>query len=489
MTEKDHSDPRLYKLDILREKLGVDPYPGKALKVIPISSLLRNGETEDKQSTAGRLKSKREHGKTVFADIQDEGETIQLYFRKDDFEESLWEITGNLDLGDLIYVEGPVFTTRTGELTIKVVDLRILCKAIKQIPVVKTDADGKTYDSVSDPDFLYRHRCVDLFVRPESRERFLIRSRLLKSVRSYFEKEGFIEVETPVLQPLYGGAAADPFITRYNVLDEKYYLRIAKELYLKRLLAGGINRVFEIGKDFRNEGIDRTHSPEFTQLELYEAYADYGTMMNRFEELVSWICRELGIHSELKYQGKDLSIAPPFDRVCFAEILKKTSGEDLLSWSAKDLMDFADLHGLKSCVEKRASLLDKLFDHFVVPELVFPTFVIDYPEELSPLAKHKPGFTGITERFEVFIAGLEIANAFTEQNDPVYQRNRLEEQALESSNREGIIDEDFLYALEIGMPPAGGMGIGIDRLVMLLTDARSIRDTILFPQLRRKEEK
>ncbi len=365
-------------------------------------------------------------------------------------------------------------------------ELRLLCKSVRPLPVVKTDPEGIAHDAVSDPDLMFRHRCVDLLTNPASRERFEARSRIVTALRRYLDESGFLEVETPILQPLYGGAAADPFVTEYHSLDQTFYLRIATELYLKRLLAGGIEKVYELGKDFRNEGIDRTHSPEFTQLELYEAWADYGTMMTRFEEMMTAAAGALGGSLEIDFLHMRIDLTPPYRRIGFIDSLREASGEDLFSWSPADLRKLSDHLEISPGVSDRITLLDRLFDHYVADRIVEPSFVVDYPEELSPLAKlKKDGTTGITERFEAFTAGLELANAFSEQNDPLFQRKVLESQAVADGHREGEVDEDFLYALETGMPPAGGMGIGVDRMVMLLTGTGSIRDTILFPQLRR----
>jgi lysyl-tRNA synthetase class 2 len=474
---------RTEKLERLRE-MGVDPYPARPPQPTPIPAVREAGETEEPVCVAGRIAAVRKHGKTVFADLSGQGGEIQLFIRSNDLDASDWEMVGLLDLGDMLEARGPVFTTRMGELSVRVASLRLLCKTLRPLPVVKTDEEGVRHDVVSDRDYLYRHRCVDLQVNPESLKRFRSRTAIVSAVRRYLDGNGFMEVETPILQSLYGGAAAEPFVTRYNYLDREFYLRIATELYLKRLVAGGIERVYEIGKDFRNEGVDRTHSPEFTQLELYEAWADYEVMMERFEEMVTASAEECGLGDKVTYRGTELSIARPFRRIGFCGSLREASGEDLLSWSAADLRSLADDLEIAGGTTDRAGLLDKLFDHYVADHIVAPTFVVDYPEELSPLAKAKPGSEGITERFELFAAGLELGNSFSEQNDPLAQRRRLEEQASESGLREGRVDEDFLFALEVGMPPTGGLGVGIDRLVMLLTDARSIRDTILFPHMR-----
>ncbi|MCD4702485.1 MAG: hypothetical protein K8S24_11570 [Candidatus Aegiribacteria sp.] len=323
---------------------------------------------------------------------------------------------------------------------------------------------------------------------PDSHDRFVKRSRIISSLRSYLDSNAFLEVETPVLQPLYGGAAAEPFETRYGSMNQQFYLRIATELYLKRLIAGGIDRVYELGKDFRNEGVDRTHSPEFTQLELYEAYADYNAMMNRFEDMICAAAEAAGHSDSIMYQGTEFDLTPPFRRIDFMDSLRDASGEDLFSWESADLSKLMDEKGIVTQANDRMTMLDKLFDHYVAHRIQQLTFVIDYPEELSPLAKQKKNSPGVTERFEVFLAGLELANAFSEQNNPMFQRRILIRQAEASLHRRGELDEEFLYALETGIPPTGGMGIGVDRLVMILTDTGKIRDTILFPHLRRNEQ-
>ncbi len=476
------------KLLRLEEELGIDPYPASCLESKPISKIRDAGETEDSVIASGRLTGKREHGKTVFADLRDGTGSIQLYLSKKILSDRDWSVLGLLDLGDIIQVKGSVFTTRMGELTIRCEEIELLCKSLRQLPVVKVDSLGVAHDEVTDRDYLYRHRCVDLQVNPDSLDRFVKRSRIISTLRSYLDSSGFLEVETPVLQPLYGGAAAEPFETRYGSMNQQFYLRIATELYLKRLIAGGIDKVYELGKDFRNEGVDRTHSPEFTQLELYEAYADYNVMMDRFEEMICAAAGAAGQSNSIIYQGTEFDLTPPFRRIVFMDSLRDASGEDLFSWEPEDLRKLMDEKGIITQANDRITMLDKLFDHYVAHRIQQPTFVIDYPEELSPLAKHKKESSGVTERFEVFLGGLELANAFSEQNHPLLQRRILKEQADASMHRKGDLDDDFLYALETGIPPTGGMGIGVDRLVMILTDTGKIRDTILFPHLRRNEK-
>lgn len=481
----DQMDIRRAKLAEVRDVLGLDPYPPRTGPVTPVASVVQAGETPGPVSTAGRIRARREHGKALFVDIWSEGASIQAYFRKDRLPGAVWALAGLLDLGDIVRVSGGVFRTRTGELTVDVQGMELLCKSLRPLPVVKTDAEGRTFDALADTELMYRHRTTDLLVNPASRARALARSRIVTALRSYLDRNGFVEAETPVLQPLYGGASAEPFTTEYVHLGERFFLRIATELYLKRLLAGGIDRVYELGKDFRNEGIDRTHSPEFTQLELYEAYGDYGTMMTRFEEMVGEAAEAAGTGMEVAFRGHRICLRAPFARVGFVDSLRDASGEDFFSWEPGALRKRCDDLGIAPGAADRESLIDKLFDHYVTSGLVQPTFVLDYPQFLSPLAKPKPGCPGITERFEPFIAGLEMGNAFSEQNDPGLQRAILQEQAAGSAERMGEVDEDFLHALEIGMPPAGGLGVGVDRLAMVLTDASSIRDVILFPQLRR----
>jgi lysyl-tRNA synthetase, class II len=474
------------KLQSLRDA-GIDPYPPETPARTPVEHLKGTGETEEVLSTSGRIMARRKHGKTVFADLEDPTGRIQLFLNRDVLGEDSWTLLENTDLGDIIHVSGPLFITRTGELSVKVESMTLLAKALRPLPVVKTDSEGGVHDAVTDPEHLYRHRCIDLLLNSGSKARFITRSRIVSSLRSYLDSNGFIEVETPVLQQLYGGAAAEPFVSYYNSMEEECYLRIATELYLKRLVAGGMHKVYEMGKDFRNEGIDRTHSPEFTQLELYEAWTDYRGMMERFEGLVRAAAEAAGTGSVVVFRGNEIDIQAPFARVSFVEALQQNSGEELFAWNTGRLSTFAGKLGIRHDKDDRAALLDKLFDHFVTPGLIQPSFVIDYPVELSPLAKQKPLDPRLTERFEAFIGGLELANAFSEQNDPVLQREILEAQAASGNHRKGVVDEDFLFALEIGMPPTGGLGTGVDRLVMILTDAGSIRDTILFPHLRREK--
>jgi lysyl-tRNA synthetase class 2 len=445
---------------------------------------------------AGRLMSRRGHGKTAFAHLEDGGGRLQLYFKQDVLGEDAFGLLDLLDLGDWIGVDGPLFRTRTGEVTLRVTSWTLLSKSLRPLPAGKAEVDRETGERIvhsgfADTSARYRQRYADLAVNPEVRETFRVRAAAIAAIRSFLDRRGFLEVETPVLQPLYGGAAARPFTTHHNALDQTLFLRIADELYLKRLVVGGIERVYEIGKDFRNEGIDRLHNPEFTMLEFYQAFADYEAMMTVVEELVRTVALATVGGARLTYQGVDLNLDAPFPRVRFLEALGRSLGEDPSAASTERLRDRAEgLTGEDLGGAGRGRVLDKLFSALVEGDLVNPTFVTDYPVELSPLARRRPDDPGLTERFELYIAGREIANAFSELNDPLDQRERFEAQSrLKAAGDDEAhpVDEDYLRALEYGLPPTGGVGMGIDRLVMLLTDQASIRDVILFPALRPEE--
>ncbi len=445
---------------------------------------------------AGRILSWRGHGKSAFAHVEDGGGRIQLYLRKDALGDASFADLDLLDLGDWIGAEGPLFRTRTGEVTVKVEEWTLLAKSLRPLPMGKEEVDPESGERVihsgfQDQQSRTRQRYADLAVNPGVRELFRTRTRIVTRLRTFLDERDFLEVETPVLQPLYGGAAARPFITHHNALDTRLYLRIADELYLKRLIVGGFERVYEIGKDFRNEGIDRSHNPEFTMLEFYQAFADYQTMMELVEELMRDVVTAVSGGTELRYQGEEIRFGEPFRRLPFVPALSGKLGTDVGALEDAELLRRAEAlgeEGLRGA--GRGRLLDKLFGALVEPELRQPTFVVDYPVELSPLAKPKRGAPELTERFELFVAGRELANAFSELNDPLDQRARFELQARlrESGDDETHpVDEDYLRAMEYGMPPTGGVGIGVDRLVMLLTDSASIRDVILFPTLRPEE--
>ncbi|MFC1660605.1 lysine--tRNA ligase [Gemmatimonadota bacterium] len=446
---------------------------------------------------AGRLKSFRGHGKSAFGHLEDESGAIQVYFRKDQLgEESFRQVLELLDLGDWVGVEGPLFRTRTGEVTVRAGSWELLSKSLRPLPLGKTELDTEsgeriTHSGFTDVEARYRQRYADLAVHPEIREVFRTRARIIRSIRDFLDGKGFLEVETPALQPMYGGAVARPFLTRHNALDRTLYLRIADELYLKRLIVGGFDRVYEICKDFRNEGIDRFHNPEFTMLEFYQAFADYQDMMDQVESLLLHVVDQALGTRKIRFQGREISFEPPFRRVKFLESLASALGEDLGEVDEEGLRDKAyrlripELEGAG-----RGKLMDKLFGELVQPDLQQPTFVIDYPRELSPLAKAHRSDPDLTERFELFVAGQEIANAFSELNDPLDQRRRFEEHVAlreRGDDEAHQVDEDYIRALEYGLPPAGGVGMGLDRLTMLLTDQASIRDVILFPTLRTEE--
>ena len=472
--------------------------------VAVLRSLPPDAEEGPEVRVAGRIVAWRPHGKTVFAHLADQASRIQLYFRRDELGDDVFRLVDMLDLGDVIGVAGRVFRTRTGETTIRVATVTLLAKSLRPLPFGKEESvDGRLvrHSGFADPEQRYRQRYADLAVHPEVRRRFVARARMVTAIRRYLDGLGYLEVETPVLQPQYGGAAARPFLTHHNALDMPLYLRIADELYLKRLVVGGLDRVYEIGHDFRNEGIDRTHNPEFTMLEFYEAWADYEVMMGRVERLLSDAAAAVretlaadAINAEERLVLPDDSLVtvpvlqPPFPRVEWVGSLDAAAGTNVMTLPAGELRNLAQRVGVQSVATlSRPKLLDEIFQALVEARLDTPTFVIDYPRELSPLAKPKRGNPDLTERFELFAQGRELANAFSELNDPLDQRGRLEAQAglRAAGDEEAVgVDEDYLRAMEYGMPPMGGVGIGIDRLFMYLSGASNIRDVILFPTMR-----
>ena len=481
-------DFRIEKLESLINN-GIDPYPPKFEPTHfsnEITSDYANYESK-KVVVSGRIMALRKMGKASFAQLMDSKGRIQIFIRKDDIGDESYSNFKLLDIGDFIGVEGEVFKTKTGEISIKTTSLTILAKSIRPLPVVK-EKDGQLFDSFSDKEQRYRNRHLDLILNPEVKETFHKRSMIIRAIRKCLDKRGFLEVETPVLQPIYGGANARPFTTHHNALNQTLFLRIADELYLKRLIIGGIDRVYEIAKDFRNEGMDRNHNPEFTMLEFYWAYSDYEDCMNLVENLIREAAKKV---ESLNVEWGDLKIdlSKPFHRRSFLDLLNEAAGHDLKEFDENKLRSICKEKNID--LEDNANLgqiLDELMSELVEPKLIEPTFVVDYPKVISPLAKaHRNGDPRIVERFELFIGGAEIANSFSELNDPVDQRKRLEEQAsLKDLGDEEAqpIDEDFIQAMECGMPPTGGVGIGIDRLVMLLTGNRWIKDVILFPTLR-----
>ncbi len=442
-------------------------------------------------SVAGRLMSLRRMGKASFGHVMDRTGRVQIYVKLDEVGEPAYELFKQLDLGDIIGVKGAVFKTRTGEITIVVKMLELLAKTLRPLPIVKEkieDDEVVIYDQFKDKELRYRQRYVDLIVNPDVREVFTARSRIISAMRRFLEGKGYVEVETPVLQPQYGGAFARPFVTHHNALDMELYLRIADELYLKRLIVGGFDGVFEIAKDFRNEGMDRDHNPEFTMMELYVAYKDYHFIMKLVEDMIRVICEEVFGKAEITYQDTVLDFGKPWKRIGFFESIEEASGIDCCGMDEAELRKTAQKLNIETGPkDNKGNILDALFSALVEPSLIQPTFICDYPIELSPLAKKHREKEGLVERFEGFVACKELCNAFSELNDPIDQRERLESQSklkAAGDDEAMVIDEDYIRALEYGMPPTGGLGMGIDRLTMLLTDAPSIRDVILFPHMR-----
>ncbi|GIK60927.1 MAG: lysine--tRNA ligase [Ignavibacteriota bacterium] len=440
---------------------------------------------------AGRIMTIRRMGKASFAHIMDHKGRMQVYLKKDDIGES-YDLFRLMDIGDIIGVDGYVFKTKTGEISIHVKSFKLLAKSLRPLPIAKEVEDEQgnkiVFDQFADKELRYRQRYVDLVVNPQVKDVFIKRSKIVTAIRKFLDSKGYLEVETPVLQPIYGGASARPFVTHHNALDIELFLRIADELYLKRLIVGGFDGVYEISKDFRNEGMDRSHNPEFTMLELYVAYKDYFWMMELVEELFEQICKTVFNTTDFVYEDKQISFARPWKRISYVDSILDRTGMNVINASENDLRGLAKNLGIEiDGLFGNAKLIDEIFSKVVESEIVQPTFVVDYPLVLSPLAKKHRAKEGLVERFEAYVAGKEICNAFTELNDPVDQRKRFEEQARmrDAGDEEAQqVDDDFLRSMEYGMPPMAGLGIGIDRLVMLLTNQSSIRDVIFFPQMK-----
>ena len=481
---------RTKKIDELKNN-NINPYPYNFNKDFDISYILNheNDLSEQEFSTAGRIVSLRNMGKAAFMNIQDEFDKIQLYIKNDLIGlENYDKIVKNLDIGDIIGIKGVLFRTKTNQLSIKVSSLELLSKNIYPLPNMK-EKDDHSFFAFEDKENKYRYRHLDLIVNPKSKDIFKMRSSIIFKIRTLLNEKGFMEVETPILQNLHGGASAKPFITHHNALGQDFYLRIAEELYLKRLIIGGFEKIYEIGKNFRNEGIDRTHNPEFTMLELYESYSDVNDMMVLCEELIKDISKILKLET-VNFMGNEINLNKKFNKVSMSDLIQKEFSIDVLNMNNHELYDLCCKRKLD--VGKNMNfgqLFDKLFSTFIEPKLIQPTFVFDYPKSISPLAKVHRKNDKLVERFELFVAGMEFANAFSELNDPIDQRKRFEDQLelIKSGDEEAHqMDIEFIEAMEIGMPPTGGIGIGIDRLVMLFLEKESIKDIMLFPSLRNK---
>jgi lysyl-tRNA synthetase class 2 len=482
--------------------LGIEPYPAAEFITTAYSSeILADFEKYDGKEVvlAGRLMGKRIMGKASFAELKDAEGRIQIYVSRDDIstdeEKTMYNVVFKklLDIGDFIGVRGTVFKTQVGEISVHVYGLTVLAKALKPLPVVKTDADGKTHDAFADPEQRYRRRYVDLTVNDHVKETFIKRTKLFNAMRTFFNDKGYLEVETPVLQPIPGGAAARPFITHHNSLDMPLYMRIANELYLKRLIVGGFEGVYEFSKNFRNEGMDRTHNPEFTAMEIYVAYKDYNWMMKFAEDLLEYCAIAVNGTSDVTFGEHKISFKAPYARVTMTDSIKHFTGFDISGKSETELFDAARGMGIDvDATMGKGKLIDEIFGAKCEGNYIQPTYITDYPKEMSPLCKQHRDNPELTERFELMVCGKEVANAYSELNDPIDQRARFEDQMrlAEKGDDEatGIIDEDFLRALEYGMPPTSGMGIGMDRLIMYLTNNASIQEVLLFPQMRQEKK-
>lgn len=493
---------RRNSLEELR-KLGIDPYPAAEYKTNAFAQDILASYSPEQNNfqdvcLAGRIMSRRIMGNASFAELMDSSGRIQIYIRRDDIcpgdDKTMYNTVFKklLDIGDIIGVKGFVFITQMGEITVHVKEFTILSKSIRPLPIVK-EKDGTYFDAVTDPEMRYRQRYVDLIVNPEVREVFRKRTRIIQSMRELFNSHGYLEVETPILQPIPGGAAARPFITHHNTLDIPLYLRIANELYLKRLIVGGYEGVYEFAKDFRNEGMDRTHNPEFTVMEIYVAYKDYNWMMSFTEQIIKKVALDLHGKAKITYEGKTIDLNPPYKRISMLDAIKEHTGIDISVMNEDELRAACDRFDVQHTPAMgKGKLIDLIFGEKCQDNYIQPTFIIDYPVETSPLTKMHRSKPGLTERFELMINGKEIANAYSELNDPIDQMERFKDQLRlsEKGDDEAMaIDHDFVRALEYGMPPTSGLGMGIDRLTMLMTDQPSIQDVLLFPQMKPESNK
>ncbi|MFC3415057.1 lysine--tRNA ligase [Algoriphagus hitonicola] len=484
-------------------RLGVNPYPAASFSInVTAEDIHRNYENRKNDykniSIAGRLMSRRIMGSASFAEIQDSTGRLQIYVRRDDIctgeDKTLYNSVFKklLGIGDFIGVKGYIFTTQTGEISLHVTELTVLSKSVKPLPVVKRDEEGNVYDGFTDPEMRYRQRYVDLTVNPEVKETFITRARIISNMRRYFDDHGWLEVETPILQGVHGGAAARPFQTHHNTLDMPLFLRIANELYLKRLIVGGFDGVYEFGKMFRNEGMDRTHNPEFTSMEIYVAYKDYIWMMEMVEDLLEKVTLAIHDDTKVKVGDREIDFAGPYRRLTMYDSIKEYAGIDVSKMDEFELRKVCQEMGIEVDDSMgKGKLIDEIFGEKVEANLIQPTYITDYPIEMTPLAKKHRTEPGLVERFELFVNGKEIANAYTELNDPIDQRERFEDQMklAERGDEEAMaLDEDFLRALEYGMPPTSGLGIGIDRLTMLLTNKTTIQEVLFFPQMRPEQK-
>jgi lysyl-tRNA synthetase class 2 len=485
---------RREKLAKIRE-LGIDPYPAELFKVSHlVNEIKKKFKENSKVIVAGRLMSRRIQGKASFAELMDSSGKIQVYFNRDEIcpEDDKFKYNEFykklLDIGDIIGIQGKLFTTQVGEKTILVEDFKLLSKSLRPLPLPKTDSEGNIYDEFNDPEQRYRMRYVDLIVNPHVKETFLKRSKVVDSIRNFLTDLDYLEVETPILQPIPGGAAARPFITHHNALNIPLYLRIANELYLKRLIVGGFDGVFEFAKDFRNEGMDRTHNPEFTNLEFYVAYKDYNWMMETTEKLLEKVALDVNGKSTIQFGEHTINFKGPYKKISILESIRENTGYDLKDSSESETFEIAKKLGVEvDGTMGKGKLIDEIFGEKCESKYIQPTFIIDYPKEMSPLTKEHRSEPELTERFELLVNGSEIANAYSELNDPIDQLSRFEDQLKlsEKGDEEAMfIDYDFIKCLEYGMPPTSGIGFGIDRLVMLMTNKKSIQDVIFFPQMK-----